>query len=439
LESLSGDLALNIFYKGKVKELENLRNGKLNEVHASGNIDISHLNFKLKKNPLAFRDMTGNFMLHDNDLIVKNFCGNISSSDFCFNGTFKNFISFILIPGQSGDFQARVNSKNTDLDELLVNKSASKGDTSYIMKFNPRLQCEMEVSIDKLHFRRFEAGNIYGRVNLDNQIISGHDLKFNAMGGSIAMNGTINAARHDSISMVYDTKFSNVDITRLFYEIENFDQSTMTDKNVKGRVSADVQFKSMWSNDLSINSSSVRSTAAITIENGELLNFKPIQRLAKYIHVPDLNDIKFSTLNNNISIVNRKIYIPKMDINSSAINITGNGVHDFDNNIDYHLAILLSDFLGKKAQSNITEFGEIADDGLGKTKLLLSMKGTVDDPHFAYDRKAAGEKIKNDIAVEKQNLKGILKQEFGLFKSDPSVQIPKPKKKEEMQIDWSQE
>ena len=38
---------------------------------------------------------------------------------------------------------------------------------------------------------------------------------------------------------------------------------------------------------------------------------------------------------------------------------------------------------------------------------------------------------------EKQNLKGMLKQEFGLFKNQPSVQAEKPKKHEEMQIDWS--
>jgi hypothetical protein len=61
------------------------------------------------------------------------------------------------------------------------------------------------------------------------------------------------------------------------------------------------------------------------------------------------------------------------------------------------------------------------------------------DPRFAYDRKAAGDKIKTDIAQEKQNLKGLLKQEFGFYKNEPSVQVPKPKKREEMQIDWSEE
>ena len=438
LESLSGDLAMNISYAGKVRELSALSRGQLYNIKASGNIDISHVSFKLRKNPLEFNNMSGNFSLHNNDIYIKNFSGNISSSDFLIEGVFRNFISFLLIPDQPGDLQAKVVSKKVNLDELLINKLESNStDTSYILKFNPRLICELDINIENINFRRFSAGSIEGKVNLKKQVISGSKLKFNSMGGSVTMDATINASRRDSVTMDYDTKFMNVDVTQLFYEMENFDQQTMTDKNVKGRINADVQFVSKWSNDLTLNSNSVRSTCEITIVNGELINFSPIRAMGKYIHASDLNHIRFSTLKNNISIANRKIVIPKMDIQSSAINISGNGIHDFDNNIDYHLQLLLSDVLGSRVKSHTSEFGEIQDDGLGRSKLLLSMRGTVDDPHFSYDRKAAGDKLKTDIAQEKRNLKGMLKQEFGLYKNQPSVQIEKPKKKEEMQIDWS--
>ena len=440
LESLSGDLAMNISYAGKVRELSDLHDGKLFNIKASGNIDISNVNIKLKYNPLEFKNLSGNFSLHNNDVYLKNFSGNISTSDFHLEGVFRNFISFLLIPGQPGDLHAKVTSNVVDLDELLVNKSdINSNDTSYILKFNPRLICELDVNLNTLHFRKFSAGNIHGFVNLKKQIICGQNLQFEAMDGNVRMDATINASRRDSVTMNFTTKFSNVDINRLFYEMENFDQQTMTDKNVKGRLTADVQFMSVWSNDLTLNSKSVRSTSQITVENGELNNFLPIQALGKYIHASDLNHIRFSTMKNNISIANRMIYIPNMDIHSSAINISGNGNHDFDNNLDYHLQLLLSDVIGNKVKSNSNEFGEVADDGLGHSKLFISMYGTVDNPHFTYDHKAAGNKIKNDIAQEKMNIKGLLKKEFGLYKNEPSVQAAKPKNREEMQIDWSNE
>jgi hypothetical protein len=368
LEQLSGNLAMNVYYSGKLSQLQNVSKDKLYEVKASGNVDISHVYFKLKNNPLSFTNLSGNFVLKNEDVAIENFSGKISSTDFKLDGIFKNFIPFILIRDQPGDFIADVVSNNLAMDEFLVNKSTtvSADDTSYIMKFNPRLTCELNVSIGNMRFRKFEAAAVRGHIHLERQVISSRALKFKTMDGEIQMDATINASRRDSIQMNLDAKFVKLDITRLFFELENFDQTTMTDKNVKGVISADVQFSSMWSKDLTINPARVISTCDIKIENGELNNFTPIQALAKYIKVPDLNRIKFSTLTNKIAIKDRKIFIPNMEIKSSAINISGNGTHSFDNIVDYHIQLLLSDVLGKKMKSNSTEFGEIEDDGLAK-------------------------------------------------------------------------
>ena len=437
LESLSGNLAMNVSYSGKLDEIRNISKEKIYAVNASGNIDISHLTFRLKNNPLQFNDLNGNFSLDNNNVDVKSFSGSVSSTDFVMSGVFKNFIPFILVHDQAGEFVAGVQSDHVNLDELLSNKSATTaGDTSYIMKFNPRLTCDMNVLVRRLHFRKFEATNVTGKVHLEHQIISGHSVAFRTMEGSIVMDATINASRRDSILMNCDAKFANINIEKLFTELENFDQTTLTDKNVKGKVSADVQVMTSWTTDLTINSSKVVSTCDITIENGELNNFAPIQALSKYLKVPDLNHIRFSTLKNKIFIADRKINIPEMEIKSSAMNVSGYGTHNFDNIVDYHIKLLLSDVLGKKVKANNTsEFGEIEDDGLGRTQLMLTMRGPVDNPKFGYDAKATTQKIKSDISREKQTLKTMLKEEFGLFKKD-TVKTEQKKKKEEMQIDW---
>ena len=119
------------------------------------------------------------------------------------------------------------------------------------------------------------------------------------------------------------------------------------------------------------------------------------------------------------------------------MDLSGSGIHDFDNNIDYKIRLLLSDVLGKKVKSANSEFGEIEDDGLGRTQLFLSMKGTVDDPKISYDRKAVGDKIKQEAQEERKQLKELLREEFGgKKKEDPKKTEPPKKKKEEMQIEW---
>ncbi|REJ82910.1 MAG: hypothetical protein DWQ44_01985 [Bacteroidetes bacterium] len=439
IENLSGSMLLNIAFAGKIADLPAYNKGGSYKIKSSGDIQLINAGFTLKKNPLAFRNIQGKLKLMDNDVYVENLKGNISESDLEINGNLKNFVNFLFIPGQPGMIKASLKSKNVNLDELLADKSdATSEDTSYIMKFNPRLAADLEINVANLHFRNFKASRMNGNVMLNNQVIRGKSLAFSSMDGMIFMDATINASRKDSVIMSCDAKITRIDINKLFYQLENFGQSTMTDRNVKGSVTAEVHMVSSWSEKLVMNPAKVNATCDIMIENGELIAFAPVKALARYVKVPDLDHIRFSTMKNNISISGRKIYIPAMEINSTALNLTASGVHDFDNIVDYRLVLLLSEVLGRKVRQNNSEFGEIEDDGLGKTRLMLTMKGPVDNPKFAYDRKGAGEKIKTDIAREKQNIKGILNEEFGWFKKEPVKQESR-KKKEEIQIDWGED
>ena len=122
-----------------------------------------------------------------------------------------------------------------------------------------------------------------------------------------------------------------------------------------------------------------------------------------------------------------------MEIKSSALNLSISGVHTFNNEIDYKIKMLLSDLLANKMKRNKKEneeFGKVEDDGTGKTNLFLSMTGTVDNPVIKYDRKSAVEKIKQDFKKERQNLKTILREEFGWLKKDTTSTNKKQKPKE---------
>ncbi len=436
LESLSGNMKLNVSFAGKVKDLQQYASSGNYRSHASGNISLENVSFKLKQNPLDYKNINGNFLLHNNNVEVQTLNGKISSTDFHLQGSLNNFITFLLIPNQEVIMDISVSSSLIDLNEILENKTTTADeDTSYKIKINPRLVCNLKMSADKIIFRKFEATNISGFIRIEDQIISSPNLSFNAMEGSVNMSATIATARRDSVLMGCKAKVSQLNITKLFSELENFGEQTITDKNLLGTVSAEVVFNSSWTKDLTINPAKVVTQADITIENGELNDFKPMLALSKYLKLADLKHIKFSTLKNLISIHDRKLFFPTMEIKSSALNLNASGTHDFDNMVDYKLNMLLSDVLGKKMKEQNSEFGTIEDDGLGRTKLFFTMKGAVDNPKFSYDSKSASQKIASNLKTDQQNIKQLVKQEFGLFKKDTTIKEQK-RKREEMQIDW---
>jgi hypothetical protein len=140
--------------------------------------------------------------------------------------------------------------------------------------------------------------------------------------------------------------------------------------------------------------------------------------------VEELENISFSTLENQIFIRNKEVLIPGMDINSSAFDITGSGIHGFDKHFEYKVKVSLSDLLSGKASrpdKQAEQFGAIEDDGLGRVYLYLIIEGSPQGSTVRYDRRGALENIREQLNEEKVEIKGILNEEFGLFKKDSSL------------------
>ena len=97
-----------------------------------------------------------------------------------------------------------------------------------------------------------------------------------------------------------------------------------------------------------------------------------------------------------------------MEIKSSVMDLTASGTHSFENIVDYKLQLDLSQILGRKVKAQNSEFGTIEDDGLGRIRIFLSMKGPLANPKISYDRKSIEQKIVQDVKQEKQDLKKIL-------------------------------
>jgi hypothetical protein len=143
-------------------------------------------------------------------------------------------------------------------------------------------------------------------------------------------------------------------------------------------------------------------------------------------------------MENDFFIRNNFLYIPQMEVRSSAVDLSVNGKHSLDNDYEYHVKVLLSEILSKKRmknKSNVTEFGEIEDDGLGRTSMLLKIVGRGEDVKVSYDMKAATNEVKNNFKSERKNLKTILNQEYGWFKGDTLNEKP-VEKKPRVKVTW---
>jgi uncharacterized protein involved in outer membrane biogenesis len=424
IESVSGMFSADLVFNGIANQKSTYK--------SSGSIRFNDAVFSLKGRPDFLKGMNGILHLRGNDMVLEGLSGKIGNSDFSVTGSFNNLMAYFLLDNQQVDVEATLKSNAIDLNELLIGEEGS--DTSGIdITDKHRISVDLEVASVK--FRKFQAANIKGAVMIAGSKVSSGGLEFSTCGGVIQLTGTMDESDKDSIRVNCIAQIRNVEINQLFQQMGNFGQASLTDKNLKGRLSANVEFKSRWDKLLNFDEQSVYARSDISIENGELIQFKPMLALAKYLKGSDLENIRFSNLTNTIEIKDRKIFVPVMDIRSSAMDLTASGVHTFDNMVDYQLGLYLSQLVGRKVKQMNTEFGTIEDDGLGRPRIYLSMKGPAYDPKITWDRKGTEQKITEEIRKERQTIRDLLKKEFGDKSSDgveskPSQNDDKPRNNE---------
>jgi hypothetical protein len=247
------------------------------------------------------------------------------------------------------------------------------------------------------------------------------------MGGSASLSGIMEENKQD-ISIKGTAVLKDIDVNRMMYEMNNFSQDEILDKHVKGKGNFSFDFSTLWNKKWECNFDKLVANFDVQINQGELKEYKPLESLAKYIELKELQNIKFNALNCHLAISNRVIDISKTKINNSALNMEFYGTHDFENTINYHVKLLLSELIAKRPGKNKKLDDELLlteNDPENKRCVFINMKGNIDNPVITYDRKAMKEKIKEDIKNEKQNLKSILKEEFGFFKKDTSIKANK--------------
>jgi hypothetical protein len=192
-----------------------------------------------------------------------------------------------------------------------------------------------------------------------------------------------------------------------------------------------------------IISDAIKANVAIEVKDGRLQNVGAFRDITESLRTTSsarmaigkeninafekkLMDLRFEELKNTMRIENSVITIPTMSIKSNALDLEASGKHTFSNKIDYRFGFRFRDL----KQQEVSEFGEIEDDGTGKF-VFLRMYGDLDNPIIEWDKATNREKRKEKNEEEKRQVKSILKSEFGLFKNDTTVKTFIPSKRKE--------
>lgn len=410
VKSAKGNVAFNIDFKGKVSDVEKKH---FSAITATGKLTANLSDIQFEQLEKGINKLEASFTVTPKDVLIEQFIAQVNESDVKITGELTNFIPYLLLTNQVLTANIRYQSDFIDLNHFVlpVNESATKkGEKGFELLDNISIHATVETG--KLQYNQFLAQKTTAIVNWTGKQIQVEDFNSEAFGGKVNMDGQIENAPDGRFLISLSANLANINMNQLFKVCNNFGQTEITDKHINGNLSGTVDMASVWSNNLVCDLNKLYVLANIQLDNGELNGYKPLESLSKYIDVTELRNVKFATLKNTIQIKDKTIIIPTVEIKNSALNITMQGTHTFENYLDYKLKIRLNDLLNKKRKPMENEFNEETPEG--GANLYLSMKGPINNIKITHDRKETKKQIKQDIKLEKQNVKEILKKELGI-------------------------
>lgn len=214
------------------------------------------------------------------------------------------------------DFKRLVNDKTTGNTEL------------------PKVQMPIVINLNVGRFIMLDQqlNNLKGVVCIEkDRSLLFKDVNCLVAGGEINFSGKL-TQRANELEIKSNVKYRNIDFENLNvkYKISKSDNERYVNENLRGRISGTMNAELFVDKDLNVDTKRSIVDADFTITNGRLVDFAPIKAASKYFQRSNLNDIKFDTLSNHITIKSGVISVPRMNIASTLGNYFVSGTTSID-------------------------------------------------------------------------------------------------------------
>lgn len=374
-------------------------------------LTLDKLTAKMKLHPLRFHDFIGNIKYADQHIVIKDFHGEIGTTNFNFdlnyylgkNQQIKKRDNYLEVKANYIDYDAlfKFDLNPPKPTEVVASKTTDVKEHANAFNIYELPFTDMRFKMDIKHFiyHRLDLQNIKAEVRTTpNHYMYIDTLHMDAAAGNIQLSGYFNGSDPKHIYMQPDLIMNNVDLDKLLFKFENFGQDHLVTENLQGKITSRIKGKVRVYPDMVPDLDQSTLEIDVKVLNGRLKNYDPMLALSDYTKNKNLRNIRFDTLQNSLNIEKGKIHIPNMTIESTLGHMELSGTHDSNQNIEYYLRIPLKTAMKagwrklfgrkKKTTDNDQEDEIVEVDPNKKIRYLnVKIKGTVDDYKVSLGKK----------------------------------------------------
>jgi len=291
-------------------------------------IDIEDLGWSFRYYPSKFKDFLIRIERKGDLLVIENFQGSIGENNMALSASIENFTDS-LVENMYGSFE--LYSDLLDINELLNYQQPDDGNEgvdsdSTEVREPPKINemdfpnIDFTVNIGELHYGKHTIYGMNGKLRtskekvlyLDRFVISPEGR------GTLELNGQLNVANPRQYVLSADMNLKGIDIGDLNLELESEDSIYLLKDNFRGIVDARGLAEIFITPELKVDMPSSVAQFNVVVSDGALINFTPLKAAGKFLDSKDLNNVRFDILRNRFTLMDSRIFIPRMNVESTV-------------------------------------------------------------------------------------------------------------------------
>ena len=290
-------------------------------------LDVRDMGWGFRYYPSRFKNFLIEVKREGDMLVIDNIQGTVGENNLKLSATIGNFTD-TLVGNMYGSIE--LYSDLLDLNQLMnyqqpEEQKDNEGVDSSQLKEPLKLheigfpQFDFTVNIGELRYDQFKIYGMDGNfrstreriIYLDRLVVSPENR------GTIELNGQLNLANPEHYIVDADATLKGIHVDDLNVPLQSGDTVVMLRDNFQGVVDARGLAEIYITPDLQVDMPASTAQFNVTVSNGALINFTPLQAAGKFLDTKDLNHVRFNTLRNSFTLIDSRIVIPLMFVEST--------------------------------------------------------------------------------------------------------------------------
>ncbi|MES2517747.1 MAG: AsmA-like C-terminal region-containing protein [Bacteroidota bacterium] len=404
--TLKGIIDADIETKGKMSDVKAKRYASL---PTSGKANVKGIEFYSKAYPQGIKVTSGDMIFTPQSINISNSSGYLGLSDFSANGTFSNYIGYVL---NNEPLKGKLNMKSqkfnvnewmTDNHQTANNGVSTVGNPNLqVVEIPKNIDLVLNSEIGEVLYDEMKINNIKGALTVGNGAIKMQNVAFQSLGGNFITNGTYNSSDLAHPKFDFALNLENVEIAQAYQHLNIVKYLMPIAQYLIGGVNSKLKIDGELGQDMMPKINTLSGDGLMKILKGEISETTPlIQKIVETTHLSKLKDTKLNNLLMQFEIKDGTFSVKPFDIKIDDYKITASGRHGLIGSMDYTLVLdVPAGKTGVAFSSIFQKWTGKALQGTDRVKFDLSLGGTVKNPIFGFKGSSTANSLKDAVVAE---------------------------------------